>query len=499
MQRFTSLLFLLTLVPLAAAPAAAQWSTQALSQARLGPVAVSVGDLALFAGGEVAGTPSAVVDVYDDASGMWSTAKPLSVARTALAATRVGHLALFAGGADSLSTETAVVDIYDASKGAPSNPAAWSTATLSQARFNLAATTVGSKAIFAGGATGGISSPNAIASDVVDIYDASKGAPSNPAAWSTATLSEARGALAAATAGNRALFAGGFTGAAASATVDIYDDTTGLWCTASLWQARARMGATAVGMRAYFGGGSIAGSTMTDVVDIYDASKGAPCNPAAWSTAKLSVARGLASAAAVGNTILFAGGLQSGFVPSDVVDMLNVGTGHWSSSASLSQARAGMGATSVGGKALFAGGSSGFGSPHAVVDVYEPVGVNHCIAAVNSTGCAASISATGSTSLAANDLTLSSVCVPDGFFLFFHGASQAQAPFGNGYLCAGGGLVRIPPPSLASGGLAQKTVDLPSAGITSPGARNFQCWFRDPGAGGANFNLSDAIEITFVP
>ena len=49
--------------------------------------------------------------------------------------------------------------------GEPNNPNAWSTTTLSQARHGLAATTVGNKAIFAGGNT-----QENIASNVVDIF-----------------------------------------------------------------------------------------------------------------------------------------------------------------------------------------------------------------------------------------------------------------------------------------------------------------------------------------
>jgi hypothetical protein len=40
-----------------------------------------------------------VVDLYNSATGVWSTAQ-LSVARTELAATSVGNVALFAGGYD---------------------------------------------------------------------------------------------------------------------------------------------------------------------------------------------------------------------------------------------------------------------------------------------------------------------------------------------------------------------------------------------------------------
>jgi hypothetical protein len=38
---------------------------------------------------------------------------------------------------------------------------------------------------------------------------------------------------------------------------------------------------------------------------------------------------------------------------------------------------------------------------------------------------------------------------------------------------------------------------LPTAQIASGDEWNFQFWYRDPVGGGANFNLSDALEITF--
>lgn len=494
MQRLTSLLALLTFVNLTAAPAPAQWSTQFLSQARRGPAAVSAGGLAFFAGGEITGASSAVLDIYVDANDTWST-DALSSARNLVAAAAIGNFVLFAGGALSSSTQSNVVDVFDL------QTMTWSTPhTLSQARLFASATTVGSKVIFAGGATGTYQSP--VLSDVVDIYDASKGLPSNPSAWSTTTLPSgvARLGIAALTVGDLALFAGGGTGVGGSFdTIDVYDDSTGLWSTASLTEKRFGMGAAVVGTRAYFGGGSGGGGVATGIVEIYDASIGVPSNSLAWSTMMLPHPRFQLGAAAVGSLVLFAGGLESGFVISDMVDILNTGTGQWSSSANLSQARADMGATTVGGKALFAGGTSGFGSPHAEVDMYEPMGPNYCVATTNSTGCAASIDASGSPSLAANDLVLSSSCMPNGVFLFFHAANQVQIPFGDGFLCAGGNVIRILPAGVASGGLAQAIVDLPSASITSPGLRNFQCWYRDPAAGASGFNLSDAIAITFVP
>jgi len=134
---------------------------------------------------------SNLVDVYNGATGAWSTAQ-LSVARFLVAAASVGNVALFAGGRDasafvvqgdggggemvyccvhvlfsrvlryygsvcpatdsSLMRATAdgvtsdVVDVYNGATGA------WSTAQLSVARFNVAAASVGSLALFAGGA-----------------------------------------------------------------------------------------------------------------------------------------------------------------------------------------------------------------------------------------------------------------------------------------------------------------------------------------------------------
>ncbi len=89
------------------------------------------------------------VDLYNSASGAWSTAQ-LSVARSNLAATSVGNVAIFAGGdipsvLMSHYNVSDAVDLYNSASGA------WSTARLSVARSNLAATSVGNVAIFAGG------------------------------------------------------------------------------------------------------------------------------------------------------------------------------------------------------------------------------------------------------------------------------------------------------------------------------------------------------------
>ncbi|MCV9389328.1 LamG-like jellyroll fold domain-containing protein [Reichenbachiella ulvae] len=223
----------------------------------------------------------------------------------------------------------------------------WSTATLSEARSHMAAASVGTKVLFAGGINA------ASTSAVVDIYDSSTDA------WTTATLSQDRQLLSATTVGDKVIFAGGYnsTSATNSAVVDIYDNSTDTWSTASLTEARRLLCATTVGDKAIFAGGYNGASSA--VVDIYDNSTGI------WSTATLSVAREQLSATTVGNKAFFAGG--SG--PSSRVDIYDNSTGTWTTST-LSEARYFLSATTVGDKAIFAGGWNA-SVRLATVDIYN--------------------------------------------------------------------------------------------------------------------------------
>lgn len=341
-------------------PAGAQWSVSTpLTQARQDPAVVEVAGQVLIAGGRAVNSLFATVDIYDDASGRWSTAS-LSVARTNLAATSVGPYALFAGGSTSFTSSTNVIDVYDSGTGT------WSTVTLGQARYDLSAVTVGGKAIFAGGATGGPGT--AVPSAFVDIYDSSVGPPNDPLAWSTTSLGLARGNMGAAAAGDCAVFAGGLNGMAVD-NVDIYCASTGTWSTTTLSQPRMpKFAAVGVGTKVYIAGGLLNPGIPTDLIEIYDTVTGV------WSQRFLSSPRVLFTATAFGNTIFFAGGtpnLGAQTPVYDVVEVLDATTDTWEPPMSLSQARCALGAARVGNKILFAGGNTG-PSPSAVVDIYEP-------------------------------------------------------------------------------------------------------------------------------
>lgn len=303
-----------------------QWSTATLSQGRMKPVAVTAGNKALFAGGKRSSpfSVSDTVDIYDASTGLWF-ATTLSVGRYNHTGTSVANKAMFAGGTPDGSYHWVdLVEIYDAGTGQ------WSTVYRPYPMWGCA-TTVNDKAMFAGGWYG-----RAYAS--VEIYDASLGEPNDPNAWSRTGLSQARCKLAATTVGNKAMFAGGYwyqgdANYPVSDVVDIYDANLGepndpnAWSTATLSQARSHLVATTVGNKAIFAGGTshINNYVTSNVVDIYDADIGEPNDPNAWSTTTLSQARVHLAATTVANKAMFAGGnIQTNgttWEPSDMVDI----------------------------------------------------------------------------------------------------------------------------------------------------------------------------------
>jgi len=134
----------------------------------------------------------------------------------------------------------------------------------------------------------------------------------------------------------------------------------------------------------------------------------------------------------------------------------------------------------------------------------EP-GSDYCPLTSNSVGAGANMTATGSSSVAANDLTL--VCddgPPSQPGVFYYGPNQIQVPFGEGNRCVGGTVIRLWPPVQTDGtGSIARAVDnstAPNAGVIVNGTSlNFQFWFRDPLGGGSGFNLSNGYNIVLTP
>jgi hypothetical protein len=137
------------------------------------------------------------------------------------------------------------------------------------------------------------------------------------------------------------------------------------------------------------------------------------------------------------------------------------------------------------------------------------IGTSYCVSTANSTGLASTITAFGSASISANDLVLEARNVPSipGVGIFIASPTQNQVPLYNGYLCASPpGLQRIMQITPPVNGTVTQAIDYTGVlTATQPlnvmigQPHNFQFWYRDPQAGGAFANFSDAVSLDMTP
>ena len=137
-----------------------------------------------------------------------------------------------------------------------------------------------------------------------------------------------------------------------------------------------------------------------------------------------------------------------------------------------------------------------------IADYDHPDPQTYCVLSPNSAGPGASMSSAGSTSVFQNDMELYASGVPvNQFGIFFYGPSQAQASVGDGTLCVGGSLKRLPVVKSDMFGQVGFSLDLnslPGGDQLFPGdTRNFAFWFRDPPGGPAGYNFSNGLEAVF--
>ncbi|MEO0661551.1 MAG: PQQ-dependent sugar dehydrogenase, partial [Planctomycetota bacterium] len=133
---------------------------------------------------------------------------------------------------------------------------------------------------------------------------------------------------------------------------------------------------------------------------------------------------------------------------------------------------------------------------------------SYCPANANSTGAGAVITASGSASIGAANLTLQVTDLPPNQFgLFITSEVRDATPFvgGNqGILCLGAPVLRWNSPIFDSGaaGMVSRTTDytdLPFGMTVQPGDTwNFQYWTRDQNPG-VTSNTSSAVGVTFEP
>jgi hypothetical protein len=133
-----------------------------------------------------------------------------------------------------------------------------------------------------------------------------------------------------------------------------------------------------------------------------------------------------------------------------------------------------------------------------------PYGWTYCVGKPNSAGPGASISFTGTPSIAAANFTLTVAgCPPNKSGIFIYGSDEAQTPFGNGFLCVSGQVIRRIPPKLMTSSLGTASLPINFTSFPTnflPGANpRFQFWYRDAPGGGQGVNTSNALSMTFCP
>jgi hypothetical protein len=141
------------------------------------------------------------------------------------------------------------------------------------------------------------------------------------------------------------------------------------------------------------------------------------------------------------------------------------------------------------------------------------LGTSYCGPAVpNSTGASGAMSATGSASVASNDLTLTASSLPNnafGYFLTSRTQGLVLQPGGSlGVLCLGGNIGRyVGPGQIQNTGvtgaisllldLTQTPTPTGPVAVAAGETWSFQAWHRDSVGGLAVSNFTDGLEVTF--
>ena len=127
---------------------------------------------------------------------------------------------------------------------------------------------------------------------------------------------------------------------------------------------------------------------------------------------------------------------------------------------------------------------------------------NYCVGALNSQGLSGTMMVSGSQGISDDNFTLVAINLPGSTFgLFIYSDTTDQVPVGDGFMCLGGSISRLP--VTQSDLLGQMTykldfANLPGTGpISSGDTRHFQLWYRDKNFGTSGYNFTDGITVPF--
>lgn len=300
---------------------------------------------------------SSVTDLYDPATGTWSSTGSLVNGRSATAAVLLGNgkVLLASGYTNGPVTSS---ELYDYTQ------AKWSsTGNLNQGRGNHTATLLANGKVLV---VGGVTSSGSNVLNSCELYDPNSGA------WTvTGSLpTPVQLHVAVLLQNGKVLVAGGQNGSSSTGVAYLYDPAAGTWsATGSLNTPRDNFSATLLpnGQVLVEGGG--AGAGVTNTAELYNPATGT------WTTTgNMAIARWLHSATLLPNgKVLVAGGNGP---PGDLADceLYDPATRTWSWGGNLNIPRSGPVASLLtNGQVLVMGGySSSNGGYQSTAEVFDP-------------------------------------------------------------------------------------------------------------------------------
>jgi N-acetylneuraminic acid mutarotase len=265
----------------------------------------------VFVAGGAGTSVLASAELYEPASGTWSSAGSLTTARHSHTATLLptGKV-LVVGGESSGFSVLASAELYDPATGTWSSTGSLATARRYHTATLLTSGPNAGKVLVAGGATGTASSRLASA----ELYDPATGTWSSTGSLATARRNHTATLLTSGPNAGKVLVAGGEGSTGTLASAELYDSATGTWSsTGSLATARRNHTATLLPNGKVLVAGGWSGSSMLASAELYDPATGTWSSTGSLATARQSHT---ATLLATGQVLVAGGSGSSGALSS---------------------------------------------------------------------------------------------------------------------------------------------------------------------------------------
>ena len=313
----------------------------------------------------------ATAELYDPATGRWSSTGSMTVARTYFTATLLPNGKVLVTGGDpdpasggSVPGATATAELYDPSTGR------WSmTGSMAFPRSLHTATLLpNGKVLVAGGSAPGPAFGGTVqsaATATAELYDPATGSWRSTGSMATARFAHDATLLPS----GKVLVAGGYTGSAPTAEAEVYDPAMGSWrSTGSMTMPRETFTATLLPNGKVLVAGGYTGGGYTGSTELYDPATGRWSFAGSMATSRENLTATLLPS---GNVLVAGGDTGSGGYVTAEAELYDPSTGDWSSTGPMATARYWATATLLrSGKVLVAGGDTAASGSTASAELY---------------------------------------------------------------------------------------------------------------------------------